>query len=236
MKDKKLFSLAWALAFLATFQMNCATIVLTQAGKWSDKSKKEREVYSVEDAKNIAPGKRIIIQLKNGAVLTGRYYGLAPICEKLGDNDRALRDSGVNRMDIPSMADKVTVADDTGLKFSCKFISADSQYLYVIHEGGKWISTMSLANVNQIYGNHRDSLSAEELREIAASECVFDRAIIFESEGRVESVVADSAQTIIGTETKNAASTGLLLGLAIDFTFQVWFWWFAIPEAIESMD
>ena len=170
MKDKKLFSLAWALAFLATFQMNCATIVLTQAGKWSDKSKKEREVYSVEDAKNIAPGKRIIIQLKNGAVLTGRYYGLAPICEKLGDNDRALRDSGVNRMDIPSMADKVTVADDTGLKFSCKFISADSQYLYVIHEGGKWISTMSLANVNQIYGNHRDSLSAEELREIAASE------------------------------------------------------------------
>jgi len=123
-KSKKFIALFLVLSLLS---INCITLKLPERKVRQETSTESKQaIISLSDVEKIKPGTSIIVILKTGVLVSGKYAGLSLVpTEEYAESYARSREQNKEEIMLPELGEIVTVIAETGKQYEAEFLGFD---------------------------------------------------------------------------------------------------------------
>jgi len=123
-KGKKFIALFLILSFLA---INCITFKLPgRKVRQGTSTESKQDIISLSEVEALKPGTRIVVILKTGVLVSGKYAGLSLVpAEEYAESYAKSREQNKEEIMLPELGETVTVIRETGKQYEVEFLGFD---------------------------------------------------------------------------------------------------------------
>ena len=123
-KSKKFIALFLVLSLLS---INCITLKLPERKERQGTStESKQDIISLSELEALKPGTRIVVILKTGVLVSGKYAGLSLVpTEEYAESYAKSREQNKEEIMLPELGETVTVITETGKQYEVEFLGFD---------------------------------------------------------------------------------------------------------------
>jgi hypothetical protein len=234
MLRKMITGLALIMSIWVVLRFTGCSVIGFGIGSAIDSSKPKEKIVPGWEVQTIKPGNKIMLILKDGSGLEGKFLGLDRVPEQeYAEAYSRIRQQKPEGVLLPEIGENITITDTLGKEWAYQFLGYDFRHIVLRPQGETESIRMSLNLMSRIVDNQGNIIEGETIRKLFSEnrlpllsaisirqEPILNRIPESGIEVPVETtrVALDKIYQIKVPIKKQAALTGFLIGAVVDVT------------------